>query len=64
MNSARRVASLWHRFTVTGELASHLSTVDGPVLLIDDYADTGWTATIEAERLRRNSMATRSLAAW
>ena len=33
-------------------LASQLSALDGPVLLMDDYADTGWTVTIAGRLLR------------
>jgi ATP-dependent DNA helicase RecQ len=52
-NSAQRVASLWDQFTVTDELATKMSTLDGPVLLMDDYADTGWTVTIVSHLLRQ-----------
>lgn len=52
MNSARRVAALWHRFEVPDALAERLTTMDGPVLLVDDYADTGWTLTVVGRLLR------------
>jgi len=52
-NSAQRVADLWQRFTPPDELAAELSTVDGPVLLVDDLVDTGWTMTTAARLLRR-----------
>ncbi|CAM00745.1 RecQ-like ATP-dependent DNA helicase [Saccharopolyspora erythraea NRRL 2338] len=51
-NSAQRVAALWQQFRVPEELAARLSALDGPVLLMDDYADTGWTATIAGRLLR------------
>ncbi len=51
-NSAQRVASLWEQFTVGEDLAAKVSTLDGPVLLMDDYADTGWTITVVSRLLR------------
>jgi ATP-dependent DNA helicase RecQ len=33
--------------------APDLSGVDGPVLLVDDQVDTGWTMTVAARLLRR-----------
>ncbi len=51
-NSAQRVASLWSQFKVPEDLAAKLSTLDGPVLLMDDYADTGWTITVVSRLLR------------
>jgi len=30
-----------------------LAGVDGPVLLVDDVVDSGWTATVVARLLRR-----------
>ncbi|MEV5538633.1 RecQ family ATP-dependent DNA helicase [Saccharopolyspora shandongensis] len=52
-NSAQRVASLWQQFKVPEDLAANLSTLDGPVLLMDDYADTGWTVTVVSRLLRQ-----------
>ncbi|MFD2421470.1 RecQ family ATP-dependent DNA helicase [Amycolatopsis pigmentata] len=52
-NSAQRVADLWRRFDLPDDLAANLSTVDGPVLLVDDLVDTGWTMTVAARLLRR-----------
>jgi ATP-dependent DNA helicase RecQ len=46
-NSAQRLAGLWN-----GALAPELSAVDGPVLLVDDRVDTGWTMTLAAKLLR------------
>jgi ATP-dependent DNA helicase RecQ len=52
-NSAQRVASLWPALTVPDELRAALKNhPDGPVLLIDDQIDTGWTMTVAAMRLR------------
>ena len=52
-NSAQRVASLWQQFKVTDELAAKVSTLDGPVLLMDDYTDSGWTITVVSRLLRQ-----------
>jgi ATP-dependent DNA helicase RecQ len=51
-NSARRLAQVWRSLEVGPELADRLSTVDGPVLLVDDRVDTGWTMTVGAKLLR------------
>ncbi len=51
-NSARRLAELWSAMSVPDELAANLSTVDGPVLLVDDLVDSGWTMTLAAKLLR------------
>jgi ATP-dependent DNA helicase RecQ len=47
-NSAQRLAAVWDGFTVP-----ELAGVDGPVLLVDDVIDSGWTATVVARLLRR-----------
>jgi ATP-dependent DNA helicase RecQ len=51
-NSAQRLASLWHAIVVPDELRAALKASDGPVLLIDDQIDTGWTMTVAAALLR------------
>ena len=43
---------MWPSLSVGPPLADRLSTVDGPVLLIDDRVDTGWTMTVAAKLLR------------
>ncbi|HKG51607.1 MAG TPA: RecQ family ATP-dependent DNA helicase [Actinomycetales bacterium] len=52
-NSAFRLAGVWDRVAVGPELAHRLRDVDGPVLLVDDLADSRWTVTIAARALRR-----------
>jgi ATP-dependent DNA helicase RecQ len=52
VNSAQRLAQVWHALRVGPELAGRLSTVDGPVLVVDDLVDTGWTMTAAAKLLR------------
>jgi ATP-dependent DNA helicase RecQ len=51
-NSAQRLASLWRALVVPDDLGAALAAVDGPVLLIDDQIDTGWTMTVGAALLR------------
>ncbi len=47
-NSAQRVRALWSSLTVP-EVAG---SAPGPVLLVDDRIDTGWTVTVAAKLLR------------
>jgi ATP-dependent DNA helicase RecQ len=51
-NSAHRLAALWRALTVPDALRAALAEVDGPVLLVDDRVDTGWTMTVAAKLLR------------
>jgi ATP-dependent DNA helicase RecQ len=52
-NSAQRLAALWRALTVPADLRDALKSNDsGPVLLIDDQIDTGWTMTVAAMLLR------------
>ena len=53
-NSAQRLASLWRALVVPVELREALAAAaaDGPVLLVDDQIDSGWTMTVAAARLR------------
>ncbi len=52
-NSAQRLASLWRALVVPDELRDALAAApDGPVLLVDDQIDTGWTMTVAAALLR------------
>jgi ATP-dependent DNA helicase RecQ len=52
-NSAQRLASLWRALIVPDELRTELKAHDtGPVLLIDDRVDSGWTLTVAAMLLR------------
>jgi ATP-dependent DNA helicase RecQ len=52
-NSAQRVRALFDSFEVTPSLAAELSQLDGPVLLVDDLVDSGWTITLAGRALRR-----------
>ena len=51
-NSAQRLAALWHTLTVLDTVRAALAAPDGPVLLVDDRIDTGWTMTVAAKLLR------------
>ncbi|ANZ35432.1 recombinase RecQ [Lentzea guizhouensis] len=50
-NSAQRLAGLVR----SGEVPD-VSGVDGPVLLIDDHIDTGWTMTVATRMLRKEGV--------
>ncbi|WP_267243752.1 RecQ family ATP-dependent DNA helicase [Streptomyces sp. PR69] len=52
-NSAQRVRALHEAFTVPQGLAGALAGAEGPVLLVDDFSDTGWTVAVAARLLRR-----------
>ncbi|MEV4810589.1 RecQ family ATP-dependent DNA helicase [Micromonospora avicenniae] len=52
-NSAQRVRALHDAFTVPDDLAAALAGLEGPVLLVDDLVDSGWTMTLLARALRR-----------
>ncbi|AUH40104.1 RecQ family ATP-dependent DNA helicase [Streptomyces sp. CMB-StM0423] len=52
-NSAQRLATLTGTFTVSGDLAAALADNPGPVLLVDDYTDSGWTLAVASRLLRR-----------
>ncbi|MCL2584979.1 MAG: DEAD/DEAH box helicase [Streptosporangiales bacterium] len=51
-NSAQRVQSLWNAFGVPDELRAALEEASGPVLLVDDRIESGWTMTVAAKLLR------------
>ncbi|WP_327268099.1 RecQ family ATP-dependent DNA helicase [Streptomyces sp. NBC_01218] len=52
-NSAQRVRALTGAFTVSDELKTALAASPGPVLLVDDSTDSGWTLAVAARLLRR-----------
>ncbi|MGW3987070.1 RecQ family ATP-dependent DNA helicase [Streptomyces sp. NPDC004830] len=52
-NSAQRLKALDGALTVPPALASALADTPGPVLLVDDYTETGWTLAVAARLLRR-----------
>lgn len=52
-NSAYRVRDVWQRFRVPERMRPALSASDGPVLLVDDLADSRWTLTVAGRLLLR-----------
>ncbi|MEU6591934.1 RecQ family ATP-dependent DNA helicase [Streptomyces sp. NPDC046881] len=53
-NSAQRLKALDGALTVPPALASTLAEAQGPVLLVDDFTETGWTLAIAARLLRKS----------
>jgi ATP-dependent DNA helicase RecQ len=51
-NSAQRLRAVWDSVVVPAAMQSELAGLDGPVLLVDDRIETGWTMTAAAMRLR------------
>ncbi|MGO8889794.1 MAG: RecQ family ATP-dependent DNA helicase [Streptosporangiaceae bacterium] len=51
-NSAQRLSSLWHALEVPGDIRAAVGGLDGPVLVVDDRIETGWTMTVAARLLR------------
>jgi len=51
-NSAQRLRALWHELAVPGPLRDAVRRIGGPVLLVDDRVETGWTMTVAARLLR------------
>jgi ATP-dependent DNA helicase RecQ len=51
-NSAHRLRSLWSALAVPDDLRAALPRSPGPILLIDDRVETGWTMTVAAKLLR------------
>jgi ATP-dependent DNA helicase RecQ len=52
-NSAQRVRALHGAFGVPADLAAELAGLGGPVLLVDDVVDSGWTMVLAGRALRR-----------
>ncbi|MER7955020.1 RecQ family ATP-dependent DNA helicase [Streptomyces sp. NPDC096030] len=53
-NSAQRVVGLHQALTVPPSLAERLGSAGGPLLLVDDLSDSGWTLAVAARLLRRS----------
>ena len=52
-NSAQRLSSLWHALEIPDDVRAAVGTLDGPVLVVDDRIETGWTMTVAARLLRQ-----------
>lgn len=57
-NSAQRLRSVWHSLTVPTDLAATLPNTPGPILLIDDRVETGWTMTVATRLLKESGAKT------
>jgi len=51
-NSAQRLAAVWRELTLPEDVAAAVGRLGGPVLLVDDRVETGWTMTVAARLLR------------
>jgi ATP-dependent DNA helicase RecQ len=51
-NSAQRLSTLWRALEVPGEVREAVAALDGPVLVVDDRIETGWTMAVAARLLR------------
>jgi ATP-dependent DNA helicase RecQ len=51
-NSAQRLQALWGELSIPEAVAAALAAARGPVLLVDDQIDSGWTMTVAAKLLR------------
>jgi len=52
-NSAQRLRSLWHALEIPGDVRDAIGGLDGPVLVVDDRIETGWTMTVASRLLRQ-----------
>jgi ATP-dependent DNA helicase RecQ len=52
-NSAQRLAAVWRELTLPDDVAAAAGRLGGPVLLVDDRVETGWTMTVAARLLRQ-----------
>jgi ATP-dependent DNA helicase RecQ len=52
-NSAQRLRAVWQSFEVPAVIGAAAAGLGGPVLLVDDHLDTGWTMTVAAMSLRQ-----------
>jgi ATP-dependent DNA helicase RecQ len=51
-NSAQRLRAVWQALAVPGPVGAAVTRAAGPVLLVDDLVETGWTMTVAARLLR------------
>ena len=51
-NSAHRLRAVWNTMGVPEPVAAAVTGLGGPVLLVDDRLETGWTMTVAARLLR------------
>ncbi len=53
VNSAWRLRWVYAAFAVGPDLAEQIAAAPGPLLLVDDLVDSGWTLTVAARLLRQ-----------
>jgi ATP-dependent DNA helicase RecQ len=53
-NSAWRLRSVHDAFAIDPQLGEQLAACAGPILLVDDLIDSGWTMAVVARMLRRS----------
>jgi ATP-dependent DNA helicase RecQ len=51
-NSPQRLQAVWRELTLPGGVAAAVAGAGGPVLVVDDLIDSGWTMTVAAKLLR------------
>ncbi len=51
-NSPQRLSAIWRELLVPGPVRDAAAGLDGPVLVVDDRIETGWTMTVAAKLLR------------
>ena len=51
-NSPQRLQAVWRELVLPDPVRAAVAGLDGPVLLIDDRIETGWTMTVGAKLLR------------
>ena len=51
-NSPQRLQAVWRELQLPGPLAGAVASLGGPVLVIDDRIESGWTMTVAARLLR------------
>jgi ATP-dependent DNA helicase RecQ len=56
-NSVQRLAAVHDAFEMPPDVAAAVANVAGPILLVDDVVDSGWTMTVAARMLRREGAA-------
>jgi len=56
-NSPQRLQAVWRELQLPGPLAEAVASLGGPVLVIDDRVDSGWTMTVAARLLRQSGAA-------
>ena len=59
-NSPQRLQAVWRELRLPGPLAGAVASLGGPVLVIDDRIDSGWTMTVAARLLREAGRAPRA----